>query len=85
MSAHRRHWAAFATAMTVAVCGAVWMVSAWDEVKRGNGVSVGREKKSPEEIGEYGTPERTRQAEPAEMPAWNPCDHFPSSLAPRCW
>ena len=81
----RRAQAVFATAMTTAVCGAVWMVSNWDDVTHGNGVSVHREKKSPEEIREYWTPERIRQAEPAEMPVWNPCEHFPSSLAPRCW
>ncbi|MET9971032.1 hypothetical protein ABZZ80_35310 [Streptomyces sp. NPDC006356] len=85
MAASKRHWAAFVSAMTVAVSGAVWMGSSWDDVKRGNGVSVGRETKSPEEIRKYWTPERIRRAEPAEMPGWNPCEHFPSSLAPRCW
>ncbi|NUP16062.1 MAG: hypothetical protein HOZ81_08170 [Streptomyces sp.] len=80
----RRAGAAFATAVMTAVCGAVWMVSNWDDVARGTRVSVHREKKSPEEIREYWTPERVRQAEPVEMPAWNPCEHFPSSLAPKC-
>ncbi|GHH21766.1 hypothetical protein GCM10018780_69340 [Streptomyces lanatus] len=85
---HRRRlraWAVFGTAMTTAACGAAWMVSAWEDVSRGNGVSVQRETKSPEEIREYWTSERVRRAEPAEMPVWVPCEHFPHSLAPRCW
>ncbi|WP_405581765.1 hypothetical protein [Streptomyces sp. NBC_01092] len=85
MATRRRDWAAFAAVGTVAVCGAAWMASAWDDVRRGNGVSVDRETRSPEEIRRYWTPERIRQAEPADMPAWNPCDHFPSSLSPDCW
>lgn len=85
MAARKRHWAGFTSAMTVAFCGAVWMASAWDEAKRSNGVSVDRETKSPEEIREYWTPERIRQAEPVDMPVWNPCEHFPTSLAPKCW
>jgi hypothetical protein len=88
MTANRergRVWAVFATATATAVCGVAWMASNWDDVARGGGVSVHREEKSPEEIREFWTPERIRRAEPAEMPAWNPCDHFPSSLAPRCW
>ncbi|WP_128428090.1 hypothetical protein [Streptomyces cyaneus] len=60
----RRALAVFAAAMTTAVCGAVWMVSQWDGVTDGNGVSVHRETKSPEEIREYWTPERIRNAKP---------------------
>ncbi|MET9828830.1 hypothetical protein ABZ078_05890 [Streptomyces sp. NPDC006385] len=85
MAASKRHWAAFATTMTVAACGAAWLASSWDDVKRGNGVIVHRETKSPEEIRKYWTPERIRRAEPAEMPVWNPCEHFPSLLSPDCW
>ncbi|MDC0768266.1 hypothetical protein [Streptomyces sp. HD] len=85
MTARKRHWAAFASAMTVAVCGTVWLGASWDDVRRGNGVSVDRETKSPEEIRKYWTPERIRQAEPMEMPAWDPCEHFPSQLSPDCW
>ncbi|MGI5375036.1 hypothetical protein ACQEV2_12465 [Streptomyces sp. CA-251387] len=60
----RRAWAVFATAMTTAACGAVWTASNWDDVTHGNGVSVHRETKSPEEMREFWTPERMRNAKP---------------------
>ncbi|MFI6014003.1 hypothetical protein ACIBAG_35240 [Streptomyces sp. NPDC051243] len=85
MTVRKRHWAVFGTSVTVAVCGGVWMTSNWDAVRRENGVSVHRETKSPEEIRKYWTPERIRNAEPAEMPVWNPCEHFPHLLSPDCW
>ncbi|MEY9990945.1 hypothetical protein ABIE67_002977 [Streptomyces sp. V4I8] len=64
MAVRERDWAVFAAALAVAVGGAVWMASTWGDVKRENGVSVHRETKSPEEIREYWTPERIRNAEP---------------------
>ncbi|MFG2548475.1 hypothetical protein [Streptomyces sp. NPDC048581] len=64
MAARGRDWAVFGTAMAVAVVGAAWMASTWGDVKSSNGVSVHRETKSPEEIREYWTPERMRNAEP---------------------
>ncbi|MDO0915346.1 hypothetical protein QQM39_32385 [Streptomyces sp. DT2A-34] len=88
MTANRelgRAWAVFATALTTAACGAVWMASNRDDVQHGNGVSVSRETKSPREIREFWTPERIRRTEPAEMPVWIPCEHFPHSLSPDCW
>lgn len=85
MAVRGRDWAVFATAMAVAAGGAVWMASTWGDVRRGNGVSVHRETKSPEEIREYWTPERVRRAEPADMPVRDPCEHFPSLLSPDCW
>ncbi|MCL8010281.1 hypothetical protein [Streptomyces sp. AS02] len=85
MAARGRDWAVFATAMAVAVGGAGWMASTWGDVKRGNEVSVHRETKSPEEIRKSWTPERMRRAEPAEMPARYPCEHFPTLLSPDCW
>jgi hypothetical protein len=59
-----RDRAVFAAAVTTAVCGAVWLASAWAEVRHSDGVSVHREKRSPEEIRRYWTPERIRNAEP---------------------
>ncbi|MFF5482853.1 hypothetical protein ACFY5C_36870 [Streptomyces sp. NPDC012935] len=85
MAARGRDWAAFATAMAVGVGGAAWMASTWGDVKSGNGVSVHRETKSPEEIRKFWTPERLKRAEPVEMPAWDSCEHFPTLLSPNCW
>ncbi|RPF33108.1 hypothetical protein [Streptomyces sp. TLI_185] len=79
-----RAWAIFSTSVALAFCGAAWMASAWADTHR-PGVSVHREEKSPEEIRKYWTPERIRQAEPAEMPVVHPCDGLKSALHPSCW
>ncbi|KUM81017.1 hypothetical protein [Streptomyces curacoi] len=81
----RRAWAVFGTAMTTAVCGAVWMASAWEDVSRSNGVSVHRETRSDEEIREDLKDFRPQDVEPEEMPGWNPCEHFPFLLSTDCW
>ncbi|MGW6736330.1 hypothetical protein [Streptomyces sp. NPDC055013] len=85
MATHVRDLTVFATAMVVAVGGAAWMASTWADVERGNEVSVHREKESPDEIRKFWTPERIRRAEPVEMPAWDPCEHFPTLLSSDCW
>ncbi|MFE5889001.1 hypothetical protein [Streptomyces sp. NPDC056468] len=85
MATRVRDRAVFATAMAVTVGGAVWMASTLGDVERGNGVSVHRETARPEEIREFWTPERIERAEPVEMPAWDPCEHFPTLLSPDCW
>lgn len=82
----QRAWALFTVSMTIAVCGTAWMIAAWDEVTFGNGVTVDREEeKSPEEIKEYWTPERMREAEPAEMPVLSDCEGVPAAFDPDCW
>jgi hypothetical protein len=81
MATHRHPLAVFVTAMTVAVGGAGWMTWTWDDVMR-PGVVV--HSASPAPTG-FWTRERTKQAEPAEMPVAHPCEGLKSLFAPDCW
>ncbi|MGW3506556.1 hypothetical protein [Streptomyces sp. NPDC000994] len=81
-----RAWIVLAASIgSIALSGAALSATVPDAGGSG-GVVVHRETASPEEILEYWTPERIKQAKPAEMPVVSvECQGWHWFVRPHCW
>ncbi|MFD4975156.1 hypothetical protein [Streptomyces sp. NPDC058424] len=81
-----RAWIVLAASVgSIALSGAALSATVPD-AGGSDGVVVHRETASPEEILEYWTPERIKQAKPAEMPVQPmECVGWEGFVRPHCW